>query len=606
MIETFKIKRTMYIILLVVFIVGMMIEVARSNTVLQFNPFAEQAETFEPISLPESLTSTLDQETFLLLKNPDSEISVQLSANISQTLAYMQKEVEEIQASGLPESLTSYSGIIITFEDVSLFEDFWKIEEYVNDGGSVFFALRPGLSTDLTDLYGKIGIAEPGVFGTAHGIEFLSNLLIKNKGLVMESDFLENSSLTVKLKPETKIHMKSVNHIPLLWDVSFGKGRFVVFNGTMLLSKNNRGLLTGAISLMKEDMIYPIFNMKLAYIDDFPAPFPKGVNKDIFEEYGLDIEDFYRNIWWPSIQKGAAKYDLKYSGYLIQTYNDRVQGPFETNNREQYNMIKYGRELLKMNGELGIHGYNHQSLITDVDKVADLGYNAWGNKEDMVEALKQVSKFVQDVYPAVTMQSYVPPSNIIDETGLAALQETIPSIKVISSLYLAGEAGRSFVQEYTLDETFIHLPRLTSGYKYTDMNKWTIANALTSIGVFSHFIHPDDILDKERAYFMSWEELSKEYDGMLHSINTEYPWLKSRTATEAGNWLKHMLNTEIYMEKKEDQINVYIDEFPGIVYFILRTDKKVTDTKECTVDKIDNGVYLVTAKKEIIKIGLGE
>ncbi len=36
-----------------------------------------------------------------------------------------------------------------------------------------------------------------------------------------------------------------------------------------------------------------------------------------------------------------------------------------------------------------------------------------------------------------------------------------------------------------------------------------IYNGITINGVFSHFIHPDDILDPERNHGLSWESLKK-------------------------------------------------------------------------------------------------
>ncbi len=52
---------------------------------------------------------------------------------------------------------------------------------------------------------------------------------------------------------------------------------------------------------------------------------------------------------------------------------------------------------------------------------------------------------------------------------------------------------------------YITFPRYSSGYDYQEFDRWMIYNGITINGVFSHFIHPDDILDPERNHGLSWK-----------------------------------------------------------------------------------------------------
>jgi hypothetical protein len=603
----FKLNQTVYIILLFVFTFGVLLELTRSEYVLRYHPGTSEKAEVNVIPLPKKLKASLKQEMYLVLKNPDSTDSMKLKDNILQTLRYMHKYGEEMNVSSFPKELKNYSGIIITFEELDLIPDLIALEEYVEHGGSVFFAIRPGINDGLFRLYRKLGLYEVGGFTEANGIELTSNILIKQKGLVINDDTIINSSLAIGLESRSKVHARSVNNIPLLWDVPYQKGRFIIFNGTMLDSKVNRGLIVGSLSLMKEDFIYPILNMKLANIDDFPAPVPEGYNQQIVKEHDMSTEAFYRKIWWPFIQDGAKKYDVKYAGYMIQTYNDRVQPPYTDETGEQLEtLISYGRELLKMGGEIGVHGYNHQSLTTESERVSHLGYNVWESQDDMEEALEELSEYMNKAFPNMTVKSYVPPSNIIDNFGLSAITSTIPTINVISSLYREDEERRAFIQEFTHDGKFVHLPRITDGYAYSNQTKWTIANSLTSIGVFSHFIHPDDILDEERTSEKTWGELSQEYNSMLRDLKINYPWLRSMLPSEAADWIEWYSNITIYTEKTDQKLRVYSDSFSGEVFFVFRTNKNITSMKDCTIKKIEDGVYLVTGYKEIFEIGLME
>ena len=109
-----------------------------------------------------------------------------------------------------------------------------------------------------------------------------------------------------------------------------GSGKIVFFNGTMLTEKMNRGLITGSLSFLNEDFIYPIINTEVNFIDDFPSPVPEGFSPSIKEEYNMTTKDFYREVWWPDIQKFGSKYDLKYTGLIIQNYSNKVTPPFNT------------------------------------------------------------------------------------------------------------------------------------------------------------------------------------------------------------------------------------------------------------------------------------
>ncbi|MGE5703077.1 MAG: DUF2194 domain-containing protein, partial [Clostridia bacterium] len=265
----------------------------------------------------------------------------------------------------------------------------------------------------------------------------------------------------------------------------------------------------------------------------------------------------------------------------------------------------YGRDLLKLGGELGIHGYNHQSLVLDQAQVDELGYNAWPNQESMKAALKEVTTFIKQSYPKYSVKVYVPPSNVLSEEGRQALKSELPEIKMIASLYAESANNKEYTQEFSVaPDGMLEMPRITSGYADTEITDWYIANAMTSIGVFSHFVHPDDILDSGRSKDKTWPVLSKEYRKMMGKVYQNYPWLRSLTASGAGEKLREYVKAEVYLEHKDNRIFGYINNFSQDMYFVLRTKKQITGTKQCDVVNIDEGVYLVYTTSPKFEIGL--
>lgn len=608
MIEKFRLGKTIYIVVGLVFVFGLLVSAVNSNYVLKYLPKGTAFEKEQIITkLSDHAVKEFNNEEYLLIYNDQNPGSVGIKDNLTATLDYMKKNVTTVTHSNLPPSFDEYQYVIIAFEEIRNLASLDILESYMEKGGTVFFAIRPELNVSLQNFYQKLGISDIGKFVTPDGLRLNSNVLIKQKHLAMKKEEITaNSSLSVSLGENSTIHIESLDKVPLLWEVPYKNGKFMVFNGTMLATKGSRGLITGALSMLNVNYLYPIMNMKVFYMDDFPAPIPKGKNKGIYDEYRRDIPSFYQDIWWPDIQKGAAKYDVKYTALVIQSYDDDVTPPFSENNQERNTLIQFGRELLKMGGEIGVHGYNHQSLTVDPKKVDDLGYKTWKNLADMEESLNTVEDFIHDLYPNYELNTYVPPSNRIDSRGVAALTNAIPSINVLSSLYLPDSEGKAAVHEFAQGDQFIYFPRLTSGYEYTQKTKWFLVNGVTSLGIVSHFIHPDDILDNARSFGKTWGELGKEYDQFLHEVHTDYPWLKSTTANNAGKQLVNYLNAEVYIRDEGDHITVEIDRFPGEMSFILRTNKKMGKLVDCEVQKVDENVYFVNAKSASIEIGLVE
>ena len=49
-------------------------------------------------------------------------------------------------------------------------------------------------------------------------------------------------------------------------------------------------------------------------------------------------------------------------------------------------------------------------------------------------------------------KTYVPPSNIINTTGLSALNDAVPTMETVASLYVGSKSNGSLIQEFGPDE----------------------------------------------------------------------------------------------------------------------------------------------------------
>lgn len=95
-------------------------------------------------------------------------------------------------------------------------------------------------------------------------------------------------------------------------------------------------------------------------------------------------------------------------------------------------------------------------------------------------------------------KTYVPPSNIINTTGLSALNDAVPTMETVASLYVGSKSNGSLIQEFGPDEhnkNIYHFPRITSGYAISDEEQFILADVTANLGL-SHISSIQMISDK--------------------------------------------------------------------------------------------------------------
>lgn len=603
-----KIKGRFVIILFIIIILGTFIQMTRLNLDMDHRTNRSILEIGEGEKIDTSLLDNIKVSKILVVSREIDGALEKVENNILKTLSYMQKEYDVILAGEFSDiNVEDYESIIFNIYNLDEIARTEEIISFIKNGGSVLFTSKLENNYNLKRLYSVIGIENIEGEVETEGIKLKTDLLIKGNGVEIKEDIrVSNISDNVKLKSDSIIHITDSNDLPLLWENDFGDGKVFYFNGSMFNEKSNRGILAAIFSSFNNIDIYPIMNTKINFIDDFPSPIPDGTSEEIYEEYGLSIRRFYKEVWWPDMLKSASSNNMKYTGVFIGTYDDETYNLSKSNiDIENNDFNYYARELLSVNGELGVHGYNHQPLVLYDLKDKSLGYKAWKDKEAMIEGVRRLVEFSKEHLKNYNLNVYVPPSNITSKEGIEVVRECVDGLKIVSASYDAGEESESYIQEVEIDENGVYnLPRLTYEFEYTEESKWDIIGGVNLMGYISHFVHPDDILDVNRNNGKTWTELGEEYFSMNKDIYYKYPWITATTATEAAKKLEVYQNTKIYIEKDEKYINLYCDNYTDEVSLILKTDKGIGKLENCTVTKIGEGAYWVIAKSAISKINL--
>lgn len=351
--------------------------------------------------------------------------------------------------------------------------------------------------------------------------------------------------------------MLSAEGFPVLWEYRVGQGNVLYWNTTITNQKMIRGLFVQTLGTMPPVFVTGQAAVKVMYIDDFPAPVMDGKMKDV-SATPLDksVKDFFAEDWWEDMIDLTEDHDVVYTGAMIGTYEEEMKLVDEPLiKRGEFPMLYFGRKLLAHGGEIGLHGYNHQSLVT-ADEPIDptYGYIPWDDKEEMKRSLLQAESVFANYFPAETLKSYVPPSNALNRTGIDAIAEALPELRTIASLYTGESEKGDFVQEFEFDAThpeLFHFPRVTSDYGEENGSIFQMVDAIANFGVFSHFIHPDDVIDPDRAFGRDWDTMFASLRKIMRDVNMEYPHLEAYTQHYA---------TEKMIAYQQADLNITFDD----------------------------------------------
>ena len=609
-----KNERNITAVLLFVLLLAIIIQLVRSDTLfkLQKNTYAQEHEAAGMVTaIPRDEINQKERDTFGIIIHSSDKNSILLKNQLSKALRHMKKDFEIIDAAFINNINKDYGSFVICVRDLDLLRNMDEIIDYAYGGGSILFAVSPELDSTYYRIYRKMGIADGGEIVDAPGIKLISDVMIKGKNTAIGRDFISNTAITAALDNKATLHATSIDGLPLLWEVPYGNGKIVVFNGTMLNEKRSRGLFSAAVTLLKDTYIYPILNIRSMFIDDFPAPLPDDDNALIKEKYNRSVKAFIRDVWWPDMLRIGAAYGLRYTGVAIMSYDNIVAPPFLNNSRvDTLNMKLYGKELLQNGGELGMHGYNHQSLVIKGDFTEKytrdvLGYNIFNSVDDVSESIRSFLSIFNSIYQNYVITCYVPPSNVLGYEARKTLKKELPGLETVASIYYNNLEEGSYDQEFEVAEDgVVEYPRLTYGFLKDELNDWAVLNGVNELGVVSHFCHPDDTLDIERNKGKYWDEMAYEFEGFFKMIEDKYPWLRNMTMTNAGRAAKSFLTAETFIDYRENEINGYINGMATDYYFILKTDKKAYAQKGCLIEKISDGTYLVCAREMKYTVGL--
>lgn len=513
--------------------------------------------------------------------------------------------VDLAQGDEIP-TLKQYQTMVIAMPNLDpLGEHVLQIMQWVKKGGGVMFAMTPEKTGYLDVIGPQIGIESSAYkYVVTEGITPSKDFMLGGGQTYMFSDPFK-SSLSVALNDRAQVEAVSSNgRTPLVWRSSVESGMAVMCNIGIYV-KMVRGFYASAFSLLSSAMAYPVINSAAFYLDDFPSPVPSGNGKYIKRDYNMSISEFYSQVWWPDLVRLAERYGIRFTGVMIENYGDDTKNdPVRQTDNTQFEY--YGGLLLRQNGEIGYHGYNHQPLVLpNTDYGNEYTYVQWPNRKAIVDSLNELIAFQKTVLPAATSSVYVPPSNILSSEGRQIIGEDMPQIRAIASMAFPPDSSLEYVQEFGVAaDGVVEAPRIVSGSMVN--NSYMRLAAVSELNmhyVSTHFMHPDDLLDEDRGAKEGWETYRKGLEDYLDWLEQSAPSIRMQTGTECAAAVQRFSGLTVSMATSDDSWDLHLGNLIDQGWLMFRANSGTPGrVRGGSLTKLTGNLYLLKATSATVHI----
>lgn len=513
--------------------------------------------------------------------------------------------VDLAQGDEIP-TLKQYQTMVIAMPNLDpLGEHVLQIMQWVKKGGGVMFAMTPEKTGYLDVIGPQIGIESSAYkYVVTEGITPSKDFMLGGGQTYMFSDPFK-SSLSVTLNDRAQVEAVSSNgRTPLVWRSSVESGTAVMCNIGIYV-KMVRGFYASAFSLLSSAMAYPVINSAAFYLDDFPSPVPSGNGKYIKRDYNMSISEFYSQVWWPDLVRLAERYGIRFTGVMIENYGDDTKNdPVRQTDNTQFEY--YGGLLLRQNGEIGYHGYNHQPLVLpNTDYGNEYTYVQWPNRKAIVDSLNELIAFQKTVLPAATSSVYVPPSNILSSEGRKIIGEDVPQIRAIASMAFPPDSSLEYVQEFGVAaDGVVEAPRIVSGSMVN--NSYMRLAAVSELNmhyVSTHFMHPDDLLDEDRGAKEGWETYRKGLEDYLDWLEQSAPSIRMQTGTECAAAVQRFSGLTVSMATSDDSWDLHLGNLIDQGWLMFRANNGTPGrVRGGSLTKLTGNLYLLKATSATVHI----
>ena len=466
------------------------------------------------------------------------------------------------------DELKSARVIII---DGSKFSSLGKVDmlfKYIERGKSLVFTSIPEVDyVEVKALKEILGIKDLNQSVSQEGVSFLSGFML---GGLLEFPKLSYIASEVELNSKTKTYVISSKESPIIWRNIYGKSEIYVVNGSFSETNAGYGIISAIMAQIYTDYIYPVFNAKVFTYTGLPYVSHED-NIKLYNMYSRNAMQLQQDILIPDILSINSSRDFIPSCFFTDNFNKGYSEEINKYTAKQIN--NYERDIYKLGGEVGM--VYSGDLQRDINR-----YNALFNNKNFKNIL-------------LTKENL----GNLDEP---MRKEQFTSIESVLGPWTVKEKNFRYINENT-----VYIPFTVDGLVNTDMEKLEFYSRVTAFGAIIQNLNLEQILfpqqDKD-----NWIEVLRQYTKFIDSYRNKFKMIKSRNITEAAKLVKVKELSSPSINYINNKIEIRFKEWYGEANYILRTNKEVDSITNGTIEKIEDGAYLVTAKSKEVDINLLE
>ena len=545
--------------------------------------------------LPPVSNSEQNGEQILILYDSASEESAELLENYEALLGFYQLgyRTADMQKSGAA-SLPAEGGTLLScVKNLEQIDNLSEAFEWMERGGNLVQGLFPEVNGVYYSYMSYFGINEVGDFLAHKGLVFSPGFLFLSDATSFDYPAEHNYAHNLRLGEDCTPLIRSADGTPLLWTLQKGEGELYFFNTTSLLRREARGILTGLLGRTEETLLYPAANTLTVILDGYSFPITPQVSQLVYSKYQTNYRHYLSSMVEEPAAKLQNKYGVRYTASYVNALNAVVEAPYPNDGITRNELYSSFSQLLNGGGELAICGYNYKPLGLEGEFGEEGLFTPFPSLNDIRASLDKTIRFAQDSFSGYQPQTYIPPAGQVGGSALSAVEQDT-SLNTVVGVY-DRVWKNELQQEFGLQGGLYHYPKITRIEREDSPNQFSALSSLMAMGAVSVDLNLLDQLMQEGSDLRGcWEDL----DSLLGEFEQNHPYVSFTTISEAAGRLNRLQAAAVEREETQDALTVRIKNRSEDGQYVLRTSRSVEDTQGCSVQRLRDGVYLVTPERD--------
>lgn len=218
---------------------------------------------------------------------------------------------------------------------------------------------------------------------------------------------------------------------------------------------------------------------------------------------------------------------------------------------------------------------------------------------------RNTSMFIRDiVWPSLVKTAGV--NNLI-VSGITDLTEAEMESTAYEELHnMVVRRGFEIVRREEL-EGFSEFPVISTGHYQNDYEAFKMNSAVSGMGLASHLLDMTEVMGaRANEIDYEWSAYSLELSKTVYHLYYDTDFIESVTLSEGLVRYKSYLLSDPRITVEEEAVSIETDTMYHTGYYIIKTDKIVESGQGYTVEKINDGYYLLEVEEQTVQVTLSE